>query len=243
MIKRKKPELNFSEVELIKKIINTRKAFGLSQADLAKRAGVSKGYISQFEVFYYKPTDQIIKKISKGLNYQAIVDDFIKIKENLINNIDDDFITTVPLVKKLVSDIKNIKQIGLFPIPIYLSQFLNKMSDIYAFKVDNNLLSPEINKNDLIIVKYLDKLPKLNQNNDIFLIIDNKIEIMIAKVNRLTFLFEFLSDDDEIIQIEKNSLIERELSIIDLKKQDWRIKGIVIAVISQKLMPVALELF
>ncbi|MHB1665325.1 MAG: helix-turn-helix domain-containing protein [bacterium] len=240
MIKRKKPELSFSEIELIKKIINTRKAFGLSQADLAKKAGVSKGYISQFEVFYYKPADEIIKKIAFGLNYQGIIEDYNRIKENLINNINDDFITIVPISKNLAGDIKNIKQIDLLPVPSYLSQFLNNISDIYAFKVDNNLLSPEINKNDLIIVKYLDSLPKLNLNKNIFLILYNKIEIMIAKVNILTSFFEF--SKDEIIQVEKNSLIEKDLMII-LNNSEWQIKGIVIAVISQKLMPAALELF
>jgi transcriptional regulator with XRE-family HTH domain len=75
-MKRKKPELSFSEIEIIKKIINTRKAFGLSQADLAKRAGVSKGYIAQLEVFYYKPTDEIIKKIALGLNSPDLIKEY-----------------------------------------------------------------------------------------------------------------------------------------------------------------------
>ncbi|MHB1646727.1 MAG: helix-turn-helix domain-containing protein [bacterium] len=240
MMKRKKPELSFSEIELIKKIINTRKAFGLSQADLAKRAGVSKGYIAQLEVFYYKPTDEIIKKIALGLNYQGIIEDFNKIKENLINNINDDFITIVPVSKNLAADIENIKQIDLFVVPAYLSQFLNNISGIYAFKVDNNLLTPEINKNDLIIVKYLDSLPKLNLNKNIFLILCNKIEIMIAQVNILTSFFEF--SKDEIIQVEKNSLTEKDLMIINLNNKEWFIKGIVIAVVAQKIMPGA-ELF
>ncbi|MHB1645625.1 MAG: helix-turn-helix transcriptional regulator [bacterium] len=221
-MKRKKPELSFSEVSLIKKIISTRKAFNLSQEEVARKAGVTRGFIAQFETFYYKPTEKIIKKISYGLNYQGIIEDYEEIKKREQEGINDNYISVLPLVKNLIQNVNEInnKKIGLFMLP---DDTLNKVVDIdnmhnvYVYKVDKDLTEFGINKNDNIIIKYTGDFRLSELPGDVLAVITNGKDLIIGKITKKEWF--------------------------TLDEKNWKVTGIVIAVISQKIMPGALELF
>ena len=95
-MKRKKPELNFLEISFIKKTVSVRKAFGLSQEQVAKKAGVTTGFIAQFESFHHRPTENVVKKIAKGLNYQGLVEEFNEIKKEEKKSGDSNFLIVLP---------------------------------------------------------------------------------------------------------------------------------------------------
>jgi transcriptional regulator with XRE-family HTH domain len=117
---RKKPELNFLEISFIKKTVSVRKAFGLSQEQVAKEAGVSTGFIAQFESFHHRPTENVVKKIAKGLSYQGLVEEFNKIKEEEKKSGNSNFFIVLPLVKQLI---KKQAYIRLFTWTYFISQY------------------------------------------------------------------------------------------------------------------------
>ena len=228
IMKRKKPELNFLEISFIKKTVSVRKAFGLSQKQVARKAGVTTGFIAQFESFHHRPTENVVKKIAKGLNYQGLIEEFNEIKkEEKIG--DSNFLIVLPLVKQLIKkpeDIKN-KKIGLFTLP-YFDSVLNRLNNVYAYKVNDTLLSPDISEIDTVIVKYTDELEFTDVPDDSFIVAAKESDTIIVKIRKY----------GDIVVSDKNALGEGFL----LKEENWKLKGVVVATVSQKILP-AVELF
>ena len=53
--------------ELIEQIILARAEQGITQAELAKRAGTKQGNISRFECGNYNPSLEFVQRLAKGL--------------------------------------------------------------------------------------------------------------------------------------------------------------------------------
>ena len=228
-MKRKKPELNFLEISFIKKTVSVRKAFGLSQEQVAKAAGVTTGFIAQFESFHHRPTENVVKKIAKGLNYQGLVEEFNKIKEEEKKSGNSNFFIVLPLVKQLIKkpeDIKN-KKIGFFTLPYYDS-VLNRLNNVYAYKVNDTILSPDISENDTVIVKYTDDMEFTDIPDGSFIVASRESDTIIVKIRKY----------GDIVVSDKNALGEGFL----LKEENWKLKGVVVATVSQKIFP-TVELF
>ena len=228
-MKRKKPELNFLEISFIKKTVSVRKAFGLSQEQVAKKAGVTTGFIAQFESFHHRPTENVVKKIAKGLNYQGLVEEFNEIKMEERKSGDSNFLIVLPLVKQLIKnpeDIKN-KKIGLFTLPYYDS-VLNRLNNVYAYKANDTLLPPDISETDTVIVKYTDELEFTDIPDGSFIVAAKESDTIIVKIRKY----------GDIVVSDKNALGEGFL----LKEENWKLKGVVVATVSQKILPAA-ELF
>lgn len=58
----------YSELDLIMQIVNLRKAKGLSQDDLAKKAGLTQQMVSRIETRKYTPSYKNLTKIAQALD-------------------------------------------------------------------------------------------------------------------------------------------------------------------------------
>ena len=238
-MKRKNPKLSFLEIKLIKKIIEVRKTFGLSQEDVAKRAGVSRGFIAQFETFRQKPSEDIIKKISRGLNYIGIIDEYEKINKLQISN----YIPVIPILEHICtnsSDLQN--QSGLFVVPEKISQIVEAIPGIYVYEIKDDSLSPDINKDDILIIKYFDDL-KINDLPNLLLtgiLFDGK-DVIIRNIKKKDNSYH----KKQIIYVFSNNIEKISPFIINpnAKNNRWKIKGLVLAIISQKIMPGIKEIY
>jgi DNA-binding XRE family transcriptional regulator len=66
-----RPAVAFARVSIARKIIAARKAAGLSQEELARRAGVRQETISRLEAGKHSPTIRTVEKIDRVLKRAA----------------------------------------------------------------------------------------------------------------------------------------------------------------------------
>lgn len=62
------PAVEYSRVSLARKIIRDRRRLGLTQADLARRAGIRPESLNRIEQGRVSPTIRTIEKIDRALN-------------------------------------------------------------------------------------------------------------------------------------------------------------------------------
>ena len=240
-MKRKNPDLSFLEIKLIKKIIEVRKTFGLSQEDVAKQAGVSRGFIAQFETFRQKPSKDIIKKISRGLNYIGIIDEYEKINQDKLQI--SNYLSVIPILEYICTNSSNLQQhSGLFVVPEKISQFTDTIPGIYVYEIKDDSLSPDINKDDILIIKYFDDL-KINDLPNLLLtgiLFDGK-DVIIRNIKKRDNSYH----KKQIIYAFSNNIEKIPPFIINpnAKNNKWKIKGLVLAIISQKIMPGIKEIY
>ncbi|MHB1697936.1 MAG: helix-turn-helix domain-containing protein [bacterium] len=213
-MKRKNPELNIKEIEIIKKAISIRKSKKLTQADVAKNAGVSVGFIAQFETFRQKPSEEIIKKIAVALDYPDLIEE----SKNL-NNIKktDSQIIALPFAKNLIrysDDIKKQKK-EYFILTDELLEFLNdsqNKNNIYAYKIkDNELFDIGMPMNSVVIIKFYELKNYTynelkNEYNEIQLKYKNKFPMLVDR-----YIFSSI-----ISKFSKNNVI----AVIENKDND-----------------------
>ncbi|QFF98778.1 XRE family transcriptional regulator [Psychrobacillus glaciei] len=85
--------------DYIRRIRNEK---GISINELVKQSGVSKGYISQIENGHFKPSADVLGKLSKSLRadfFELMVKAGYMTKESKENGLDENFITT--MIKQL----------------------------------------------------------------------------------------------------------------------------------------------
>lgn len=85
------------------KIIQLRKQFNLSQADLAKKVGASRTIIGNYERNLNMPSIEIILKISRVFNVSV---DYI-LGEGVLSQYDKGVIKRIDEIEKLDEDTKN----------------------------------------------------------------------------------------------------------------------------------------
>jgi ribosome-binding protein aMBF1 (putative translation factor) len=66
-----RPAVAFARVSIARKIIEARRAAGLSQEELARQAGVRQETISRIESGKHSPTIRTVEKIERALNRAA----------------------------------------------------------------------------------------------------------------------------------------------------------------------------
>ncbi len=67
----KRPAVAFARVSIARKMIEARRAAGLSQEELARRAGVRQETISRIESGKHSPTIRTVEKIDRALSRAA----------------------------------------------------------------------------------------------------------------------------------------------------------------------------
>jgi len=66
-----RPAAEFITASIARDVVQQRRALGLSQQELAKRAGVRQETISRLESGKHSPTARTIEKIERALNHPA----------------------------------------------------------------------------------------------------------------------------------------------------------------------------
>ena len=111
-------------MNLIKKITEIRKEKGMSQAELAKAAGLSTTYISFIESGKKSPTLKSLEKISQALNIPFPILSFLALDEN---DVHPDKRAAFELVRPAVKAMVNL----------YVVLFMNK-NDLISFLYEIN---------------------------------------------------------------------------------------------------------
>ncbi len=230
-----KPYLIKSEILLIEKLKKIRIEKNLSQAKLAEKVGASRASIAELENFYKKPKKKTIAKIAAGLDYP--IDDLeqaIKIIK-FDRMIFEERITPVPISKNIIRNNKELNQLSLESnifIPYRLIDYVYNIlqENIYAYIMPDDSMFPTIKKNDIALIKFFEQgFPKLN---------DSVSGVILACFNEkksVGVIREYRTYDNAVffnpVNHEFNSIL-----IKNIKHNSWKIKGIIVAVISERLL-------
>ncbi|MHB8232068.1 MAG: helix-turn-helix domain-containing protein [bacterium] len=234
--------------------LEKRKNSGLTQVELARKAGLSQGLITQIEKFRKKPSKTVTIKLFKALtqNSDSLSDDEIlkSIRSSIVfpkRDLNNSILFSDVLIRNkdqlynlenFYSGILTLYNIS-FVHPILplnneiSSKFLEieKMAEKYAFI--NFFAIGGLRIGDYAVIQYydsydIDKIFKFNiKSNDIFVIeIMNTLDLILSRIRKA----EYFLDPDNIFYIIELSGVK-----ILLKKTDFKIKGRVILTVHQEL--------
>ncbi|MCL6119971.1 MAG: helix-turn-helix domain-containing protein [Deltaproteobacteria bacterium] len=208
---KKKPRLNIFEVKLIEKLKNLRIEQNLTQAELAKKAGLSRVSVTELETFRKKPTSKIIEKISNALDFPDYVKELKKIVEKQneefeekSSNLIENRFNPIPLSDKLISDKEDLLKLkknteGQFVfVPGKMAVVISKINGIYAYKMHDPSMEPTIKEGDFLIIKYLkqtlmpdDLLASMYFADSSIVVISNGKESFVRRMKKIRYYTRF----------------------------------------------------
>lgn len=207
MAKKYKAQLTQKEIFAIDLIKRSRKNKGISQYQLADKVNISQSLIAQIENGWKKPDEEILNKIFKVLDIN--LGDLSNLTE------DKSLMPIIKLTEYLITDKAELSKLSnsnsLFITPKILKKIQENpdiIENIYGYIMPDNSMSPEIKKEDIIIIQYLNidlyKTPDdgIYLDNTILAFIDNKSKEYIRKFN-INVEYFFDSADGENIDTKK----------------------------------------
>jgi len=178
---------------------DARKIKKMSQDDLAKKLGVNRVSISNYERDENEPTFSNVKKIISILN---LPDDYFGINDTIK-------IRTIPLVGLASCGIpQNYDMNGYDPIPISANIYKDGM---YAVKAEGNSMSPKINDKNIV---YCYAEQQINSGDIVHYSIDGESGIKKYKMNGKgdTISLVPLNTDYDVITIYADDSISFKMS-------------------------------
>ena len=242
-----KPFLTKNEISLIDELKNLRIKKKISQTNLAEKAGVSRVSIADLENHYKKPREQFISKIAAALEYPGSKLEVFLENTGLNKIIFQEKILPIPLSNHIINSKKELDKLNLSSsifLPYHLIEYISSFqSKFYAYIMPDEAMSPVIKKNDVVLIKHSNISFKDMEYKEI------TDPLFIAAVNAKTgqevirrYNENFLKYFSDVPKgIEEITLLKPEnpeykiIPIKDISKTDWKIKGLIIAVISERI--------
>lgn len=242
-----KPYLTKSEISLIDKLKKTRIEKNITQEELAIKAGVTRVSLAELEKYYKKPKKQYIYKIGAALGYpEAKLEIFFE-SAKLDKIIMETRITPIPVSKSIIKIQEEFLRLDMNDcafLPYHLiTGFLPYQNNIYAYLMPDDSMHPVIKKGDILIIKFsnVDFKDLIEKGDHLTLaLINSKSGKEIIRNYRYNFIKDVSSDR---LTLEEPDVFLNPLNkeydsagIYFGKKNDWKIKGLVISVISENLL-------
>ena len=168
-----------------KRIAEARAALGLSQVELSQVTGFGKTRISNWETGFRTPKLEDAKTLEKCLNvpapYLLCLNDIKETLPNFSKNQRE--FKSIPILSE-AQLLKVEQQGGLDPhaaesyLPLIKSNEILLEQGAFAFKLQDNSMSPEFSKNDIIV---LNPHAKVRHNDTILVKIRGTNEILFRK--------------------------------------------------------------
>ncbi|MHB1546565.1 MAG: helix-turn-helix domain-containing protein [bacterium] len=253
--------LSTYQIGVIKNIRKTRKELGITQKSLAGKVGLSQSYIAAIENFEQFPSDESLKKMLAILNIN-----YLEIPKIESRNIDK-----IPLSDNLILDkrdaiLLNNNMKKTIPLSDNIKIIINDNDTpdklYYGYYIEDDSLNPEIKKNDLVIIEFMeidvnDKYNNLKSLNTTYFVAVNEsgTEAVIRKLATPKFKVNYTEAYPLVLRSVSPDYYSYELyasggytkfkidinnkNPYDIQKYDrekWYIKGTLLFAIEEKTL-------
>ncbi|MCL4496532.1 MAG: helix-turn-helix domain-containing protein [Deltaproteobacteria bacterium] len=246
-----KPLLTKSEISFIDRLRKIRIEKHITQEELAKKAGVPRVFIAELEKYYKKPKKQYVSKIAAALEYPADKLDYFFKSAKFDKFIFEERTAPIPLSRDIIKTREEFERLSLESyifLPYKLIDFISYQlqGNFYAYIMPDESMQPLIKKNDIVLIKFIDiDFKDLDEriNNITAAAVNMKTGQEIIRNYNSHVLDKFIDSGrihENMPDISLNPVnpefISISFAIKNNKPRTWKIKGLVVAVISEKIL-------
>ncbi len=238
---KKNIKLSDEDFSIIDSIIYRRFQEKISQKKLAELAGISQSLIAKIETYKYKPTEDILKRITQVLFNTNDLDDVRTAVKQQYKYPQEEY-GMIFLSKDIIKNKEEYEKLrfnheGLLNLSGLKSwDIYENIPRLYYYKMPDDSLSPEIKKGDGVLIKYIntpnfDYRTLIKKNNTICVFSDSKISV----IRRVNIIHPYLSkgEDFKIYCYDNNS---EPFYIDPNNKTDLKLVGVFISLMVNRML-------
>lgn len=151
------------------KLVELRKARGLTQVELAKYTGLSRSQIGNYETGVRQPKPEI----------QELLADFFNVKLDYLMDRANSTINKIPVLGKVIAGIP-IEAVEEIIDYEEISESMAQQGEFFALQIKGSSMEPKFSEGDVVVVRKQEDV----DNGDIAIVLVNGNEATVKKIKK-----------------------------------------------------------